>query len=106
MRRVLTDHARRKAAGKRGGAPRRVTLAGLETPAGEAQIDLIALDEAIAKLAKHSSRQGRIVEMRFLGGLDENEVAHVLGINTRTVQREWRVARAFLRCELSGKRLS
>ncbi len=101
MRRILTDHAREKKAAKRGGGRERVTLSGMVTPVNmEVQIDLIALDEAMAKLSRLFPRQGRIMEMRFFGGLNETEVAHLLGITTRTVQREWRLARAFLRHEL------
>lgn len=108
MRRILTDHARRKRAAKRGGKGKnQVTLSGFITPPTEAAtIDLVALDEALTKLWERSSRQGEIVEMRFLAGLTESEVAHVLGLSHRTVQREWRTARAFLRCELSGDGLS
>lgn len=103
MREILADHARRKKAAKRGGGQGRITLFGLITPHTEAaQIDLVALDEALTKLAALSERQSRIVEMRFLAGLNENETAHVLGVNTRTVQRDWRVAKAFLKAELAG----
>jgi RNA polymerase sigma factor (TIGR02999 family) len=104
MRQILADHARRKEAAKRGGGQARVTLSGLTTPwPQEQQIDLIALDEALAKLARLSPRQGQIVTMRFLAGLDEREVAHVLNVTTRTVQRDWRMAKAFLRAELSDE---
>lgn len=107
MRRVLTDHARRKRAAKRGGRGERVTLSGLDgQPAEAAPIDLVALDAALTRLWERSARQGRIVEMRFLAGLSEKEVAHVLDLSLRTVQREWRTARAFLRCELGGDSLS
>ncbi|UCF33872.1 MAG: sigma-70 family RNA polymerase sigma factor [Phycisphaerales bacterium] len=103
MRQILADHARRKKAAKRAGGGQRVTLSGLLTPPTiEQQIDLIALDEALEKLARLSPRQGQIVEMRFLAGLDEREVAHVLNVTPRTIQREWRMAKAFLRRELSG----
>lgn len=107
MRQILADHARRRKATKRGVGQQRVTLSGLVTPpAVETQIDLIALDEALAKLTELSPRQGRIVELRFLAGLCEDEVAHLLGVTSRTVQRDWRMARAFLRCELSGQSLT
>jgi len=103
MRRILTDHARTKKASKRGGGQERITLSGLLTPPNlTMQLDLLALDEALTKLSELFPRQGRIVEMRFLGGLNEKEVAHVLGVTTRTVQREWRMARAFLRLELKS----
>jgi RNA polymerase sigma factor (TIGR02999 family) len=104
MRQILADHARRKKAAKRGGGRQhRVTLSGLLTPPTiEQQIDLIALDAALETLARLSPRQSQIVEMRFLAGLDEREVAHVLNVTTRTIQREWRMAKAFLWRELSG----
>lgn len=103
MRRVLTDHARKKKAAKRGGGRDRVTLSGLLTPVNiDMEIDLIALDEAMTKLTQLLPRQGRIMEMRFFAGLNAEEVAHVLGVTTRTVEREWRMAKAFLRLELEG----
>ena len=103
MRRILADHARRKKAAKRGGGRHRVTLSGLKTPpAHETQIDLIALDEALAKLADLYPDRVQIVEMRFLAGLTIDETAHVLGVSESTVERKWRVARAWLRRELSG----
>lgn len=106
MREILADHARRKKAAKRCGGRERVTLSGLITPTTEAaQVDLVALDDALVKLSSLSEQQARIVEMRFLAGLIEKEVAHVLGISERTVQREWRVAKAFLRAELAGESL-
>jgi RNA polymerase sigma factor (TIGR02999 family) len=107
MRQILTDHARRKKAAKRGGHPQRVTLSGLGTPASnEIQIDLISLDQAMNKLAELSPRQCRIVEMRFLAGMEMEDIAKVLDLATRTVYREWRAARAFLQCELSGDSLT
>jgi RNA polymerase sigma factor (TIGR02999 family) len=107
MRQILANHAKAKKAAKRGGGKHRVTLSGLATPAGaESEVDLSDLDEALARLAELSPRQARIVEMRFLANLDENEIAHVLDVTTRTVQREWRMAKAFLECELSGDSLS
>jgi RNA polymerase sigma-70 factor, ECF subfamily len=107
MRQVLANHAESKRAAKRGGGMPRITLSGLATPPhAESLVDLIDLDDALAKLSEVSTRQARIVEMRFLAGIGEEEIAHVLGVSTRTVQREWRMARAFLKCELSGDELS
>jgi RNA polymerase sigma-70 factor (ECF subfamily) len=106
MRQILADHARRQKAAKRGAGRHRVTLSGLLTPPTiEQQIDLIALDEVLTKLAELSPQQSQIVEMRFLAGLSEHEVGQVLGLTRAVVQREWRAARAFLRCELSGNSL-
>ncbi|MHC4945075.1 MAG: sigma-70 family RNA polymerase sigma factor [Planctomycetota bacterium] len=107
MRQILFNHAKAKKAAKRGGGKQRVTLSGLATPSDiETEIDLIDLDKALTMLAELSPRKARIVELRFLAGLKEDEIAHVLGISTSTIQREWRMARAFLECELSGDSLS
>lgn len=101
MRQILADHARRKKALKRGGPDRaRVTLSGLRTPPTVSPVDLLALDEALAKLDRIDPRQGRIVELRFLAGLSVEETAHVLGVSEPMVKREWRMARAWLRREL------
>jgi RNA polymerase sigma factor (TIGR02999 family) len=103
MRQVLANHAAKRRALKRGGGASRVTLTGVLTPSeDEARIDLIDLDAALSKLDELSPRQARIVEMRFLTGLGVDEIAHVLGISARTVERDWCMARAFLECELEG----
>jgi RNA polymerase sigma factor (TIGR02999 family) len=102
MRQVLKDRARRRRAAKRGGGDaQRVPLEQLETPSGGKSIDLIALDDALTRLAKLDARQGRIVELRFFGGLTVEEVAHVLGLSTRMIEKEWRRVRAWLSRELS-----
>ena len=107
MRQILASHADRKRAAKRGGEMQRVTLSGQVTPARTvSEIDLIDLDDALAKLAELSPRQAKIVEMRFLAGIEEREIARVLGLSERTVRRQWRMARAFLKSELSGDDLS
>ena len=107
MRQILANHAESKKAAKRGGGQHRVTLSGLATPPGvDAEIDLKNLEAALVKLSELSPRQARIVEMRFLANLNEEEIAHVIGVSTRTIQREWRMAQAFLECELSGDHLS
>ncbi|MBK8267360.1 MAG: sigma-70 family RNA polymerase sigma factor [Planctomycetes bacterium] len=103
MRQILTDHARRARAAKRGGASDRV---GLETVAladgdGRELIDIIALDDALTTLAKLDSRQHRVVELRFFGGLTVNETAEVIGASRQTVELDWRAARAWLNAELS-----
>jgi RNA polymerase sigma factor (TIGR02999 family) len=106
MRQILANHAERKRTEKRGGGRPRVTLLGLATPPGGVdQIDLIALDEALGKLAKLAPRQAQVVEMRFLAGIEMEEIAQVLGTSLSTVNREWRMARAFLECELHGDEL-
>lgn len=94
MRQILADRARRKRAAKRGGDALRVTLSGV---AGRGDtIDAAAIEEALARLEALSPRQARIVEMRCLVGLTVAETAEVLGISERTVQSEWRLARAWL----------
>ena len=72
----------------------------------EQPLDLVAVDAALVKLAGLDRRQGRIVELRFFGGLNVEETAEVLDISTRTVKREWRIAKAWLHREISGKEAS
>jgi RNA polymerase sigma factor (TIGR02999 family) len=101
IRRLLVEHARRRAAHKRGGAQRgRVTLVTALEPAAEQPVDLLALDEAIARLAQRSERQASVVELRFFGGLSVEETASVLLVSERTVKNDWRIARAWLRAAL------
>jgi RNA polymerase sigma factor (TIGR02999 family) len=95
MRQILVNYARHHRAAKRGGG-NKVALdenAGVLQPRG---VDLIALDEALEQLAQVDPRQSRIVELRFFGGLTEEEIAGVLGVAAITVKREWRIARAVL----------
>jgi RNA polymerase sigma factor (TIGR02999 family) len=108
MRRVLVDHARRRRADRRGGAqPRRVSLDALDTKdAGELTVDdrvdvLLAIDEALERLATLDARQAKVVDCRFFGGLTETETAEALGVTTRTVERDWVKARGWLYQELS-----
>jgi len=100
MRSVLIDHARKRNALKRGGALRREPLDEVVDLYEERAIDLIALDEALSKLALVDAEQVRVIELRFFGGLTEQEVADALGVSARTVGRIWRRARAWLRCEM------
>jgi RNA polymerase sigma factor (TIGR02999 family) len=102
MRQILVDVARRRAQLKRGGAVERVTLD--ETVwVGERAPDLVALDDALNTLAALDERQSRIVELKFFGGLTEDEIAEVLGVSARTVRGDWSLARAWLLRELSRK---
>ena len=101
MRRILVDHARQRAAKKRGGSDLRLTLAE-DVAVAEKSVDLIALDVALAKLAALEPRQARVVEMRFFGGLTGEEAAEVLGVSRETVKRDWIAAKAFLFRELKG----
>lgn len=104
MRRLLIDHARKRGAVKRGLGWRRVTLGpgseGSEAEALGAE-DLLGLDAALNKLAELDERQARIVTLRFFGGLTVEEVAEAVGVSKRTVETDWRHARAWLRVELS-----
>ena len=104
MRNVLADHARRRRAEKRGGAWERVTLTGLGSDDGERIIDALDLDEALVALQREDERQAKIVELRFYGGLSVDEVALILGVSPRTVDLDWRMARAWLRNRLDEER--
>ena len=109
MRQILVDRARRKITGKRGGRMTTVSLDGLSPAAnavGPSNIDVLALDEALAELASFDAQQCRIVEMRFFAGLTIDEAAHALGISTATVEREWAVAKAWLYAQLSARTAS
>ena len=103
MRRVLVDHARRQRAGRRGGTrARAISLEALDAgdaaslAVGERADVLLALDEALQRLAALDARQARVVECRFFGGLTEAETAEGLGVTTRTVERDWVKARGWL----------
>jgi RNA polymerase sigma factor (TIGR02999 family) len=101
MRRILVDHARAHRAGKRGGAQQQVTLDENLLSPESASVDVLAVHEALENLAKLDARQARIVELHFFGGLTFEEIAHVLGTSERTVKRDWAMARAWLKLELS-----
>jgi RNA polymerase sigma factor (TIGR02999 family) len=101
MRRILVDHARTHLTAKRGGTQQKVSLDDEALPLTSAQSDeVLALNEALLRLARFDPRQSRVVELRFFGGLTEDETAEVLGVASRTVNRDWRMARAWLRGEL------
>jgi RNA polymerase sigma-70 factor, ECF subfamily len=102
MRRILVDHARNRRAEKRGGGWERVTLAGDEVVANShKEIDVLALHEALERLAAFDPQQERIVELRYFGGLTIEETAEVVGISAATVVREWTIAKAWLRSDMS-----
>jgi RNA polymerase sigma-70 factor, ECF subfamily len=103
MRQVLIDAARRRNAGKRDGAV--VTLDDQHAGTGGRAEWLIALDDALTRLARLNARQAQMVEARFFGGLDVLETARLLGVSEATVMRDWRMARAWLAGELSGDHL-
>ena len=96
MRRILIDHAREHHAAKRPGAAVRVTLDDGIGAVQPRECEMIVLDEALSELTHLNARQGQIVELRYFGGLSEEEVATVLSVSRRTVTREWRAARAWL----------
>ncbi len=100
MRQILKNHARDRSALKRGGGAKRVPLSQVETPSGGDAIDAEALEAALERLDALNPRQSRIVELWFFGGLTMEQIAGVLGVSTRTVERDWRQARAWLNREL------
>jgi RNA polymerase sigma factor (TIGR02999 family) len=102
MRRILVDRARARKADKRGAGWERVTLIGDKASSGSRDVDVVALDDALTRLAALDPQQERIVELRYFGGLTLEETAEVVGISTATVKREWAIARAWLRAELSN----
>lgn len=101
MRQVLADHAKGRLREKRGGDWQRVTLTGLAGANEGAELDAVALEAALAELDTLNRRHAQIVELRFLTGLTIDEVADVLGVSSRTVELDWRQARAWLRGRLS-----
>jgi RNA polymerase sigma factor (TIGR02999 family) len=101
MRHILVDHARARRAGKRGGLQRQVTLDDALLPSSERTMDVLILDEALENLAQFDPRQARIVELHFFSGLTFAEIALVLKVTERTVKRDWSMARAWLKGELS-----
>jgi RNA polymerase sigma-70 factor (ECF subfamily) len=104
MRRVLVDHARRRHAAKRDAGPADpVSLSGVASPDREAdQVDVLALHDALSKLAKLDPRQSEIVEMRFFAGLTVEEIAEVLDIAPATVKRDWATAKMWLKRQMRG----
>lgn len=106
MRHLLVDHARHRHREKRGGVAVHVPLEATDTLSPEQVEEIVAIDIALQRLAERDERKSRIFEMRFFGGLTLEETAEALGIGTRTVVREWRLARAWLRRELSHEDVS
>jgi len=102
MRQILVNHALSRRAAKRGGEASKLSLDEAGGLSQERDVDLVALDEALAHLATFDRRQSRIVELRFFGGLTVEEAAEVLGISPATVKRDWTVAKAWLHCEITG----
>ena len=102
MRRILIDHARRHAYAKRGGGAQQVSLEEAATVTPEQSLDLIRLDEALKSLSELDPRRGRVVELRYFGGLSNEEIAGVLNVSENTVTRDWNMARAWLYQQLTG----
>jgi RNA polymerase sigma factor (TIGR02999 family) len=103
MRRLLVDHARSRRAAKRGGGIVHVDI-DQHAPGVDAEMDrVLAIDEALTRLAGFDARQSQIVELRFFGGLKDEEIAEVLGVAVRTVRRDWQMAKAWLYGELNGR---
>ena len=103
MRRIMVDHARQRQALKRGGGAIRVTLDEAAAVTQTRADELLALDEALEKLATFDRRKAEVVEMRYFGGLTMEEIAEVLKVHVNTVARDWTAARAWLLAALSGE---
>ena len=101
MRRILVDRARRARRAKRGGGVPKASLDQAALVAREATVDIIALDEALSRLAEIDGRKARVVELRFFGGLEVEETAAFLKVSPMTVMREWKMAKAWLHRALS-----
>lgn len=102
MRRILVDRVRVRQAAKRGGVHYSLSLSKADRIAGQPSVDLLALNLALHKLDTLDPQQVQIVELRFFGGLTIEESAEVLSVSHATLERQWKVARAWLRCELGG----
>jgi len=103
MRRILVDHARTKKRAKRGGSDIRVSFNDANLMGQTKDLDIVALDEALDRLAEIDQQQSRIVELRFFSGLTVEETAEVLAISPATVKRDWSMAKAWLHREISGE---
>jgi len=104
MREILIEHARGRGARKRGGGAVRLTLDDVTAPVAAPSIDVLALDEALQRLARLDERHARVVELRYFGGLSVEETAAALDLSPATVKRAWTLARAWLYRELAGER--
>jgi RNA polymerase sigma factor (TIGR02999 family) len=102
MRRILVNHARDRAARKRGSGAQQVSLSLVESPSGQPEVELIALEDALQGLAALDARKSRVVELKFFGGLTIEEIAEVLQVSGATVEREWAFARAWLYDAIEG----
>ena len=103
MRRILVDVVRRRRYQKRGGDWRQITLHEWAAVTSEPTLDIVAVDEALERLARMDPRKAQVVEMRFFGGLNLDEIAEALDVSIDTVGRDWNAAKAWLRRELTRK---
>jgi RNA polymerase sigma factor (TIGR02999 family) len=103
MRQILADHARHKLAGKRGAGARHVPASETQIPVEDRFVDVLILEDALVRLEALSERLGKVVELRFFGGLSVEETAEALDVTPRTVKRDWRKARALLFQQLKGR---
>ena len=101
MRRILVDHARKIASDKRGGELQRITLSNLKISDEQKATDLLDLDDALNRFAELEERKAKVVEMRFFSGLNQKEIAKILEVTEKTVQRDWKFAKLWLYRELT-----
>lgn len=107
MRRILVDHARRRAAAKRAGGRLTPDDTRFDPPANIGQVEeILAVDEVLARLDRLDPQQAQVVELRYFGGLSVDETAEVMGISSRTVKRDWAMAKAWLRAQLAEPELA
>jgi RNA polymerase sigma-70 factor (ECF subfamily) len=102
MRHILIDHARSRRYGKRGAGAQHIPLDDVAVVGGQRAAELVALDDALTRLATVDPRKSQIVELRFFGGLTVDETAEVMKLSPITIKREWRSAKAWLQSEISG----
>ncbi len=101
MRRILVDHARKIATDKRGGGIKAITLENIQIKDRQKATDILDLDDALTRLAEMEERKAKVVEMQFFSGLKQKEIAKVLGVSEKTVQRDWQFAKLWLYRELA-----
>jgi RNA polymerase sigma factor (TIGR02999 family) len=104
MRQILVDHARGRNAEKRGGAAQRLSIEDVNLDVGTDEVagDILLLNDALERLAEHDKRKAQVVDMRFFGGMNEVDIAEALGVNEKTVRRDWQFAKLWLYRELSS----
>jgi RNA polymerase sigma factor (TIGR02999 family) len=104
IRRILVDHARNRGYAKRGGGAAQISLDEGVMAAKTREVDVLALNEALASLSEFDPRKARVVELRYFGGLSVEETAEVLGVSPETAKRDWKMAKAWLFGELTGEK--